>query len=97
MGLGDMLGQIYDTMKAKLSEAVITGLLAYAFVAFVLPALRNQQMIPAIPLIGSSGALAVALPSSYGVSAGMAAFYASLLYDVVLGPLGLGNVLSGVM
>jgi len=97
MGFGDMLGQIYDTLKAKLAEAVITGLLAYVLVAFVLPAIRNQQMIPAIPVLGSSGYLAVALPSSSAVSAGMAAFYASLLYDVVLGPLGLGNLLSGIL
>lgn len=97
MGLGDMIGQIYDVLKAKLSEAIITGLLAFALIKFVLPGLQGSSMVPAIPVIGQGGYLALGLGSSQAVAAGMAAFYASLMYDVVLGPLGLGNLLSGVL
>ncbi len=97
MGLGDMLGSVYDVMKAKLSEALITGILAYLLVAFALPGLSGIQQLPNIPIFGQAGVLGVRLLPSQAMSAGVAAFFASLAYDVVLGPLGLGNLLSGVL
>lgn len=90
-----LLGLIYDTMKAKLWEALIVGVIAYLLVAYAVP-FGTQNFPYNVPLIGQSGALAIRLAPSQAMSAGVAAFFASILHDVVIGPLGLGNILASV-